>query len=184
MKTAGALALIVTLIVLCVLQQIWIVQLRQGAGTPASRTVPPAAPTWDIHSLAQSLDPPAGATDTGRDASSRLGGVGHGKGAFEGCLWIDISKARLDGETAPERRVAAVAEHYARRISRVIPDATIEAAIDQAGMVESGNLHSTYVIRHPSGHVVVCAGYKSLPGVPAQVTDVVKVHVVAVKAPR
>jgi hypothetical protein len=177
MKTMGIVAIMAALVAACVVQQVRIAQLQaEGKATPS----PPPAITYDVELLAQSLQPPDGATDVGPRESHVLLGQGYGTSGFDGCLWIDVSKASLGGEWVPEFRLALVADFYAQEIVNAIPGAFIERAIDRVAMAEAHGLHSTYIVRHPDGHVVVSAGYVSTGDTPPQVSNVVKVHVISI----
>jgi hypothetical protein len=97
----------------------------------------------------------------GDGESSQLTGTGYGNTGFDACLWIDIAGVEFQGRAKDlrEERVALVAAFYANQIATLIPGAVIEAAIERPGMAESGSLHTMCLVRHPSGRIVVSAGY-------------------------
>jgi len=180
MKTRTFAGIAVLLAIVCVGQQVWIFRDHRAEPTQAvADLIPPA--TCDIEVLSRSLQRPAGARSVGVRETHRLHGASQGTTGLEAALWIDTSDIEFAGRAKDfrEERVAEVTAFYAKQIAAMIPSAVIECAIDRPGMAESGSLHSTFLLRHPVGCVVVSGGFTSAAGSEPRISDVMKIQVIS-----
>jgi len=145
----------------------------------AAHSIPPA--TYEVELLSRSLQRPMRGKSVGDRESFRLQGTGYGTTGFEASLWIDTSDVEFAGRAKDlrEERAAEVTAFYAKQIAKLIPSAVIECAIDRPGTAESGSLHSTFLVRHPCGCIVVSGGYMFEAGSEPSIGNVMKVQIVS-----
>lgn len=141
---------------------------------------PPHPATYDLEYLASIIQRPEGARGSGTSESYRLVGIGHDTSGFFGTLWINTSDMQWPPRQNQHRgeRVAAIAGFYASQIADYVPGARVVGAVD-GNLVEADSLHATFLVWHPDGHIVVSAGYKSVPDNQQRVGETVKVHVIS-----
>lgn len=152
------MAIVAALIVVCALQQAWI--LWPNWAPPVSPPVPPET-ALDPTALGKQLTMFPGANYVPR--GEFRGGEVYGGRGYRSLVWLDVTQATF---RYPDRanRIAEIGWHYAEQVARSIPGGRVSYTLGgRPGDALAYGLRSTYFVSFSTGVIVVSAAFVESP---------------------